>query len=73
MLYPYIKKQYESLTREKQGLKRGDPTLLISNAVPDALANLECPPKNKITQVNDTYLQSTTIHFFSPSDDSFPS
>ena len=39
MLYPYIKKQYESLTREKQGLKRGDPTLLISNAVPDVLLN----------------------------------
>jgi hypothetical protein len=37
MLYPYIKEQYESLHREKQGLKRGDPTLLISNAVPDVL------------------------------------
>ena len=37
MLYPYIKEQYESLHREIQGLKGGDPTLLISNAVPDVL------------------------------------
>ena len=47
MLYPYIKQQYESLHREKQGLKRGDPALLISNAVPDVLQTLNsletCP------------------------------
>ena len=30
MLYPYIKEQYESLHREKQGLKDGTPRCLLA-------------------------------------------
>jgi len=37
MLYPYVRVDYELLDWELQALVQADPSLIISNAVPDVL------------------------------------